>query len=197
MGISRLRTCTDGNGITTLVAFQGCPLNCKYCINNDCHIERGFYTMYSPELLLKTVMVDDIYFRMSGGGITFGGGEPMLQSEFIKEFIEIAPKEWKIRIETSLNVDWKFIEPLIPYVDLWIIDIKDMNNDIYMAYTGVSNDLVKINLDKLASKVTHDNIYIRLPLIKGFNNEDDIKNSLDEVINIKCKKGIFTYDCIG
>ena len=90
MSISRLRMGTDGKGVSTLVAFFGCPLHCKYCINDFCHKKKGCDESvprgaYTPEQLIKILRKDELYYRMSGGGVTFGGGEPLLQSLFIHE----------------------------------------------------------------------------------------------------------------
>ncbi len=95
MTISRLRMGTDGKRVSTLVTFFDCPLNCKYCMNDYCHkskhifesVPRGAYT---PQELMHVLRKDDIYYRMSGGGVTFGGGEPLLQSAFIHEVCELA-----------------------------------------------------------------------------------------------------------
>lgn len=193
MGISRLRTGTDGNGITTLVTFYKCPLKCKYCINDKCHDNPIVITDYTSDELLKLVMIDDIYFRMSGGGITFGGGEPLLQTKFIERFINDAPKEWKIRIETSLNVPWKAIEPLVPFVDRWIVDIKDMNDEIYKNYTGISSVRMKNNLKKLIQMLPEDSIHLRFPNIPGYNSPEDVKKSLEEFDDINCVKEVFDY----
>lgn len=83
MGISRLRMGTDGIGITTLVTFYGCPLNCVYCLNPQCRDKNTVRAEYSPVELMKIIKIDDIYFRMTDGGVTFGGGEPLLYSNFI------------------------------------------------------------------------------------------------------------------
>ena len=154
MSISRLRLGTDGEGVSTLVTLHGCPLSCKYCINDYCHneyCERGAYT---PEKLLYVLKKDDIYYKMSGGGIVFGGGEPLLQSEFIREVFSLADPLWKKRIETSLNVPWENIEPLLTLTDEWIIDIKDINDNIYREYTGCSNEAVKENLHKMKELIS-------------------------------------------
>lgn len=63
MGISRLRTGTDGKGITTLVTFYKCPLKCKYCINDRCHDYEEVLSNYTAKELLRIVMIDDIYFK--------------------------------------------------------------------------------------------------------------------------------------
>lgn len=104
MGINRHRMGTDGKGISTLITFYGCPLNCKYCLNPQCKSENIPCTYIEPKDLVNLLMVDDIYFQSTGGGIVFGGGEPLLNAEYIKEACDLVPTKWKIRIETSLNV---------------------------------------------------------------------------------------------
>ena len=109
-GISRLRMGTDRKGVTTLVAFMGCPLHCKYCLNGECHsaiyeeddsLRKGMQ-MLSPQRLYDIVKKDNIYFQATGGGICFGGGEPAMNANFIIEFAKLIPDGWKLTLETSL-----------------------------------------------------------------------------------------------
>ena len=79
IGVSRHRLGTDGNGVTTLVAFHGCNLRCKYCLNPEVLGSAEGLRRYTPESLYEEVKVDDLYFHSTGGGITFGGVEPCLQ----------------------------------------------------------------------------------------------------------------------
>jgi pyruvate formate lyase activating enzyme len=173
---------TDGNGVSTLIAFWGCPLHCKYCLNDQCHkregvneTERGAYT---PEELIKVVSKDDLYFKMTGGGIVFGGGEPLLQSDFIHEVCNLVDPAWHKRIETSLNVEWRDFKFLIDDIDEWIIDIKDMNPEIYKAYTGIENDRVIKNLSVLAEHVGKEHVVIRIPFIPKYNSKEDVEKSV-------------------
>ena len=86
LAVSRHRMATDGEGVTTLVAFHGCPLDCKYCLNPDCKHGAERFRDVTPEALLDEVMIDNIYFLATGGGVTFGGGEPLIFAHFIEEF---------------------------------------------------------------------------------------------------------------
>ena len=131
------------------------------------------------EELIDEVRIDQLYFLATGGGITFGGGEPLLHSEYIKSFCKQRPREWRITIETSLNVQRKNVEWLLPYVKEWIIDIKDINPEIYKAYTGLSNEQLINNLKWLATEHTEllPQISLRLPHIPNYNTEDDINKS--------------------
>ena len=78
IGLSRHRIGVDGAGVTTLVAFHGCPLRCKYCLNPKALSLNGVWKRYIPEELYNHVKQDDLYFCATGGGVTFGGGEPLI-----------------------------------------------------------------------------------------------------------------------
>ena len=179
IGISRHRLAIDGEGVTTLVAFHGCPLHCKYCLNPHSLSKETQCIERSVEALIDEVRIDQLYFLATGGGITFGGGEPLLNSAYIKEFCQQCPKEWRISIESSLNVPRKNVEDVLPFVKEWIIDIKDMNPEIYKAYSGISNERVIDNLKWIA--LEHPDllasISIRLPHIPDYNTDDDRNKS--------------------
>ena len=189
MSVSRLRMGTDGRGVVTLVAFFDCPLHCKYCINNFCHegvVKFGGIPRYSytPEELVDVLKKDDIYYKMSGGGITFGGGEPLLQSAFIHEVCRIADPEWKMRIETSLNVPWRCVEPLTDDIDEWIIDVKDMDMKIYKEYTGVGIRNLSNNLYRIGECVDASKLHVRVPRIPGFNDDEYVAFSVKRIKDI-------------
>lgn len=176
MEIDRLRMGIDGQGITTLVAFYKCPLNCEYCINHKCHFIDSKDKISTIELY-NNIKIDQLYFAATGGGLTFGGGEPLLQASFIQEVLELGAKKWHTTIETSLNVPYKEWYSLINYVDEWIVDIKDMNPSIYKRYTSKDNAVVIDNLKKFVDLNLTEKVLIRLPYIKGFNTETDIQSS--------------------
>ena len=182
MSISRLRMGTDGKGVTTLVGFYGCPLKCKYCINKQCH-ENVVRADYTPKELIEVLKKDEIYYLMTGGGVTFGGGEPLLQAEYIHEVCSIMNKSWRKTVETSLNVPWKNIKMLVDDIDCWYIDIKDLRNDIYEKYTGNKNRVVLKNLKRLVKKVEPEKICIRIPHIPDFNTMKDVIEEMEYVTN--------------
>lgn len=111
----------------------------------------------------------------------FGGGEPALRSRFIEAFRAICPKEWKINIETSMNVPQEHLERLMPVVDEYMIDIKDMNPRIYREYTGMGNEKVMSNLERLVAEGLADRCIIRIPLIPDFNTDEDRENSVSQL----------------
>ena len=179
IGLSRHRIGVDGTGVTTLVAFHGCPLNCKYCLNPQALSPDGVWRRFSSEELFRLINKDDLYFRASGGGVTFGGGEPLVSCKEILLFRDVCMKQgkrWKFNIETSLNVPKLFVEMMENVIDHWIVDIKDMNPQIYKTYTGQNNDFVVENLQYLINK--NAKVTVRVPLIPGFNTESDVEKSI-------------------
>ena len=191
-GISRLRMETDGPGIRTLVHLSRCPLLCRYCLNPELRSGR-IGKPYTPERLLMELERDDFYFRASGGGVTFSGGEPACRSEFIAKFRSICPEHWTIAIETSLNVLPKHVEQLVGCIDLWIVDIKDMDGGIYHEYTGVANRRVLENLRYLAEHVPKERVLVRVPLIPWYNTPADVQASIKAVEEMGFRTDTFTY----
>ena len=181
IGIVRHRLTTDGDGVTTLVAFHTCTLQCNYCLNPQSLVKPEIYPVYTPQKLYDEVAIDNIYFLATGGGITFGGGEPCLRSDFIVQFHEICGPQWNLSIETALNVPQRHIEHLMPVIHRWIIDIKDMNPDIYHNYTGKNNDRVVENLKFLANNRLQEHCIVRVPLIPGYNTADDCNRSIAQL----------------
>lgn len=178
IGIVRHRLATDGKGVTTLVAFHSCPLRCKYCLNPQCLDPEKVWRNITTSELLDELLLDNLYFLATGGGVTFGGGEPLLRSEFINEFCRIKPAEWKINVETSLNVDHHHLERVLPHVNEFFIDIKDTNPNIYKEYTTRNNAQVLDNLRWLLShEGMAERIIVRLPHIPQFNTQADVDRS--------------------
>lgn len=173
IGVARHRLSTDGDGVTTLVAFHGCPLRCRYCLNPQSLGDGSRLREYSPQSLYDEVGIDELYFLATNGGVTFGGGEPCLRPDFIREFRELCGPAWQVNLETSLSVPTANIKVLLPVVNTLIIDIKDMNSDIYRNYTGQSNDLVFDNLHLIAESRRQSDCIIRLPLIPNYNTDAD------------------------
>ena len=184
IAINRHRLTTDGEGVTTLVGFHGCPLHCEYCLNAQCLQADGVWCRLTPGELYSEVEIDDLYFVATGGGICFGGGEPLLRSDFIKAFAEIMNPEWKLTIETSLNVPLENVKAIASLVQMWYVDIKDMNPDIYKAYGCKENKQVISNLQWLAANGYADKVIIRLPLIPEYNTDEDRQRSQQQLENM-------------
>lgn len=179
VAIDRHRMGIDGKGVTTLIAFHGCPLRCNYCLNPQTwDTAKSHIIYYSPWGLYKKVKKDNLYFLSTGGGITFGGGEPCLHSRFISKFRRLCGSSWTLTVETSLNVPQEHLENLLSVVDCYIVDIKDMDAVRYRQYTGGENQRVIENLRFLLKHGKADKLLVRVPLIPRYNTEEDAENSI-------------------
>ena len=191
--IARLRMGIDGHGVTTLVAGAGCPLQCRWCINR--RLLREFPSQpVNAEELLSRVKIEDLYFRASGGGVTFGGGEPLLHAAFLQRFRELAPAEWAIRVETSLAVPTEQVLLAADAADAFIVDCKDMNHETYRLYTGGDGSLMEKNLRLLLQRVGPERVLVRVPLIPGYNTESDQARSAERLRSLGIRNPeLFSY----
>lgn len=194
--ISRLRVGTDGDGVRTLVSFTVCPLDCRWCLNKELRQETPDGKWYTPQELLEELKRDHWYFMCTQGGVTFSGGEPLLRSSFIAEFCKLCDGMWDIAVETCLNVPACHLDEVAPFVDSYIVDIKDTDPGIYSLYTGGGVNQVMANLDYIRDKVKEErlcDVIVRVPLIPDFNTTDDVERSVQV---LKERYGDdFCYDC--
>ena len=194
IGINRHRIGVDGEGVTTLAAFHGCPLKCRYCLNSSCLDTNARVVRHTPESLYQQLLIDDLYFVATGGGVCFGGGEPLLRPTFIRQFHALCANRWKITLETSLNVPMASLQSVAPLVNDFIIDIKDANDEIYTAYTGKSNTQVWENLKWLSENYDREHVIIRVPLIPEYNTKEDVERSVEQLKELGFGKfDRFTY----
>lgn len=133
---------------------------------------------YTADEVLKEILKDEAFYETSGGGVTFSGGECMLQIDFLLEILKKC-KENGIHtsVDTAGHVPWEYFEKIIPYTDLFLYDIKSMDNNIHKEYTGVENTLILKNLAKLLQ--SDKTVWIRVPVIPGVNDTEE------EFYNIK------------
>ncbi len=112
------------------------------------------------------------FYDQSGGGVTFTGGEPLAQSEFLQDLLQ-ACREQHIHtaVDTSGYTSWEKFYAIVPLVDLFLFDVKLMDETRHIKYTSVSNTLILANLRKLADAGAH--IIVRIPLIPGVNDDDE------------------------
>ena len=172
LSLARLRMGTDGSGVTTLIAGAGCPLRCRWCINAHLLREAQPETVTAAELL-ERVRIDDLYFRATFGGVTFGGGESLLHAAFMRRFRDLCPPEWRISAETSLAVPAENVLTAAQAADLFIVDCKSMDREIYRAYTGGDGERMARNLRLLLDAVGPERVLVRVPRIPQFNTRED------------------------
>ena len=131
-----------------------------------------------PEALVEQLAIDHCYFVYTEGGVTFGGGEPLLHSRQIMAFAELCPKEWNITLETSLNVPAELLLPLLTGRFSLIVDIKAMQPEIYLNYTGQENRQAVENLRTLRAQIPKNRYVVKLPMIPGYSGKTEINASL-------------------
>jgi pyruvate formate lyase activating enzyme len=139
-----------------------------------------------PEKVFDECLKDADVYRRSGGGVTLSGGEPLFQPEFSLELLQkLFNRGIHTAIETSGFASWETFETIIPYIDLFLFDIKHTNSQKHAAITGIPNEGIIGNLNKLASR--SKKIILRIPLIPGFN--DDIEN-LNSIVKLSTSLSI-------
>lgn len=189
----------DGPGIRFIIFMQGCSLQCKYCQNRDTW-DSNIGTTYTIDNLVSYILRYKNYFISSGGGVTISGGEPLLQQEFL---IELFKELKKHQISTAIDTSGNFkltdkIKELIDLTDLFLLDIKCINDTICKDLTGVSNKL-ELEFARYLSNINKD-IWIRQVLVPGYtDNEDDLlklKNFLHSLTSVR-KVDILPYHDLG
>ncbi len=180
----------DGPGIRQTIFFKGCPLLCWWCHNPESRsadifsIEkeeiidgvkvRDVETIgkkYSVAELLNEIKKDIVFFEESGGGITLSGGEPLLQYDFVLALLKECRKlEIHTCIDTTGNINSDKLLNIASLTNLFLFDLKHMDNDQHIKYAGVNNKLILKNL-KLLDEMGKD-IWIRFPLIPGINDDE-------------------------
>ncbi|MTI48239.1 MAG: pyruvate formate lyase-activating protein [Firmicutes bacterium] len=175
--IHSIETCgtVDGPGIRVVVFTQGCPLRCQYCHNPDTwKLEDG--KEVSVDELMADIKKYKSYMNFSGGGITASGGEPLLQSDFIKELFKRCKEEGiHTALDTSGFVSLNTAKKVLEYTDLVLLDIKSFNSKLYKDLTGVSNEPT-IQLAKYLSEANIP-IWIRYVLVPNLTDKtEDIRD---------------------
>jgi pyruvate formate lyase activating enzyme len=128
----------DGPGIRTIIFLQGCPLRCTYCHNPDSQ-SMFSNTHMTPEDILITARKYKSYYDRTGGGVTFSGGEPLLQGEFLLETLKLLKSEgFNTAIDTSGYGDKRYYKDILKYTDVVLLDIKHFSNEGYKEVTGKS-----------------------------------------------------------
>ncbi len=172
----------DGEGIRFGVFLGGCPLRCVYCHNPDTW-DMGATTGYSPEVLFQKIKRYTPYFRASGGGVTFSGGEPLLQAKSLLPLCRMlrdAGISYTIDTSGALPLSEERKE-MISLSDHLILDLKFASEEEYQRYTGGSLAFV---LETLAFAVSlHKKIWIRTVVVPGMNDSEEALHRYIEVLS--------------
>jgi pyruvate formate lyase activating enzyme len=132
--------------------------------------------------VMEAVEKDNIFYDESGGGVTFSGGEPFMQPTFLQNLLE-ACKEKGLRtaVETCGFVNAETLMASCPYVDLYLYDLKVIDNETHRRFTGVSNEIILKNLQQLSH--SHDQVIVRFPIIPGVNDNEENVLQLGEFVS--------------
>lgn len=187
----------DGPGARTVIFFKGCNLRCGWCHNPEsiqptvqesydtalcigcggCDDEcfSGARTVVGKVVTLKQVMeevmTDLAYFNNTGGGVTFSGGECMLQIDFLEALLEAChEKGIHTAVDTAGHLPWAYFERILPYTEMFLYDVKGIDRDLHYRLTGVGNEKILDNLKRL-SKVGAE-VIVRIPLVMGANDSE-------------------------
>ena len=180
----------DGPGIRTIVFFKGCYMRCAWCCNPESQryeietlVEGGKEKTVGMDVsvadIMPEILADMPYYKRSGGGVTLSGGEVLAQADFAAELLRVC-KEAGLHtaIESSANAPYSDIEKLLPYLDLYLMDIKHMDTHKHKEYTGASNERILENAKLVAE--SNVELIIRTPVIPTFNDSAaDIKAIAD------------------
>ncbi|KEI00837.1 choline TMA-lyase-activating enzyme [Clostridium botulinum] len=242
----------DGNGIRTLVFFQGCPLRCKWCANPEGMIKKyrvmfksnlcincgacvsacpvGIHTISNSKHvinrdidcigckkckeaclksaisivgetktiseLLRIIEEDRTFYEMSGGGVTLGGGEVLMQPEAATSLLMACKQEGiNTAIETCGYTNKETILKVAEFTDLFLFDIKNINSDKHFKLTGVRNEQILENLEELLHRKY--NVKIRMPLLKEINDsQNEIEKTMEFLIPYKDYKNFKGIDLL-
>lgn len=190
----------DGPGIRTIVFFKGCSLRCRWCCNPESQsyeiqtmTEAGKAKTVGQDVRVRDIMPeilsDTAYYRRSGGGVTLSGGEILCQYKFARDLLTACKENGlNTAVESTAFATYDRIEAILPYLDLFLMDIKHMNPQKHKEYTGVDNSLILENAKKIAdSKVK---LITRTPVIPGFN---DTKEEIEAIAKYSAKIGASEY----
>lgn len=186
----------DGPGIRLTFFLKGCPLSCWWCHNPESRSpepeqitridrigDKAFHReetagkyMTIPEIM-EPIRKERVFIDQSGGGVTFSGGEPMMQVGFLTAALR-ACKEEAIHtaVDTSGLAARDAFRKVMPYTDLFLFDIKHLDEEQHRKYTGASNQLILENFRMIVE--SGKELYIRVPVIPGINDGDEYRVQL-------------------
>ena len=168
----------DGPGIRYVVFMQGCNLRCKFCHNPDTWVKDAG-KIYTVDELTDEILKAKKYIENGNGGVTFTGGEPLLQAKFLSEVCKKLKKhDIHIAIDTAgdFETDDRDINELMKYVDLFLYDIKHIKNEEHKKLISIGNERIL----KMASYISNEKnipMWIRIVYITGIK---DVGNSIEE-----------------
>lgn len=179
-----ITNCQQGcHGLKTgdvIPTFDQCTM-CMSCVQNcPANALKRIGTSITTEEVLSIAKRDKVFYGMDGG-VTFSGGEALLQSQFLVEVLDLCKEEGlSTVIDTSGSVPWQFVEQTIPFTDLYLYDIKAITDQIHREGTGLTNDQILCNFKELNRR--NHAMWVRIPVIPGFNTTEAEMTKIAEFI---------------
>jgi pyruvate formate lyase activating enzyme len=206
--IHSIETCgtVDGPGIRYVVFMQGCPLRCAYCHNPDTWNYNGGKEVSTDEIFNDAKRYIP-YMKSSGGGVTLTGGEPTLQPEFCEDlFKKLKASGIHTALDTSGYVNIDKVKELVKHTDLFLLDIKHIDDESHKKLTGVSNRKTLEFARYLSDE--GKKMWIRHVIVPGITDDmEEIKKLADFVSSLKNvdrveifpyhKMGVYKYEALG
>lgn len=162
----------DGEGIRTTIFLAGCPLRCAWCANPEGQALRGPMTRWAETgELVREVRRQAVFYRFSGGGVTFSGGEATVQADFLRELTDAFYDEgFSLAIETCGAFDFDRLAPTLEKMDQIFYDFKHIDPERHRQFTGLDNRRILENLPRAAA--LPGELVVRIPVVPGFNGDD-------------------------
>jgi pyruvate formate lyase activating enzyme len=176
----------ENNILTTDEAKCDCCGQCViYCIQGARQIAGKEYTV---DEVVKEVLKDRVFYEKSNGGVTLSGGEPLIHIDFVEELLKkLKDNNIHTAVDTCGAVSFDNLKRAARYTDVFLYDIKLMDDEKHLEFTGMSNKLILDNLKKLSE--IHKNINIRMPIIEGVNgNEEHIIETIRFIEGLNISK---------
>jgi pyruvate formate lyase activating enzyme len=163
----------DGGGIRTTVFLAGCPLRCAWCANPEGQTQNNPMVRWAEtEEIVREVRKQSAFFRFSGGGVTFSGGEATAQPAFLQELADrFYDDGCDLAVETCGQFDFDALEPTLRKMNLIFMDLKHIDPEAHRRFTGADNRLILENIRKTAALGIE--MVVRIPIILGVNGDDD------------------------
>jgi len=188
----------DGPGIRVVIFFQGCKLRCAYCHNPDTWMLSGGIEMTPTEIIEKIVRFKP-YFNRSSGGVTFSGGDPLLQPQFLLECLKLCKQNGiHTAIDTASFGDGNYDE-ILKYTDLVLLDIKQTTSKGYVALTG--RDTTDFNVFLQSLKKSNTRVWVRHVVVPGITDSKEHITKLAKIISEEVpnvdKVELLSYHVLG
>ncbi|MBW1635714.1 MAG: glycyl-radical enzyme activating protein [Deltaproteobacteria bacterium] len=198
----------DGQGLRVVLFMKGCSLSCKWCSTPESQnavVEKGYGRIITVDQAVAEICKDEIFFFHSGGGVTVSGGECLLQPDFVAGVLgECRRRGIDTAVETSLFAPWQNVEKILPLLNTIFVDLKHPNGKIHKNLVGADNSVILANLKRIDQSDFPVQLHLRIPLIPGINDGDEvlsealsIANSLKKLVEIEIlpyhRLGVGTY----